>query len=320
MRPLRRSLLTNTSASPLSDKRVREAIHLALDRAALAGAHFGSQALPSNQLLPPGFLGYDENLHLPAPDVERAKALLAEADLAEGFPLRIWVPDQPRPYLPDPLGTGSAIAAMLKAIGIDASVNPMRIRRLLDNRDRAYRAWLIGWEAQTSDPDSMWYWHFGPANANTEGHYANADLHKLLLEAQRTAATDRRRTLYESAAALVAADVPRLYLAYTRPIVAVGDRVQNYVPGAMGYDAFAGVTLAQPAPDATAPPPLEGFLPPTATPTAALAGPIATTPAAPDGSPTAGTTESTAASTPASVTPAPPSATPAGPARSRSAP
>ncbi|MBK6769550.1 MAG: hypothetical protein IPG72_11200 [Ardenticatenales bacterium] len=315
-------LMLDTSASPLSDKRVREAIHLTVDRTALASAHFGSQAIPSNQLLPPGFLGHDDNLRPPAPDVERAKALLAEADLAEGFPLRIWVPDQPRPYLPDPLGTAGAIVEMLKAIGIDASVNPISARRLLDNRDRAYRAWLIGWEAQTSDPDSMWYWHFGPANTNTEGHYENDDLFKLLLEAQRTTAqTDRRRTLYESAAALVAADMPRIFLANARPIVAVGSRVQGYLPGAMGYDAFAGVSLTEPPADASPPPPLESYLPPTATPTAVENAPLPTA-GTPNGSPPAGTSTAAAtpSPTPATPSPVPPTATQAGPARSRSAP
>ncbi|MEO8082588.1 MAG: ABC transporter substrate-binding protein [Ardenticatenales bacterium] len=323
-RPARAStwLMLDTSASPLSDRRVREAISLAIDRQALASAHFGSQAQPSGQLLPPGFLGYDANLAPPMQDVERAKALLAEADVEDGFKLRIWVPDQPRPYLPDPAGAAQTIADMLKVVGIDASVNPISTRRFLDNRDRGtYRAWLIGWEAQSSDPDSTWYWHFNPTRTAAEGHYNNPDLFKLLLEAQRTAVTDRRRTLYESAAALLAADQPRIFLVNTRPLVAIGPRVQGYSPGAMGFDTLAGVTLAGAGADATAPPALDRFLAPTAT-------------ATPDGGPAAptaaGATEAdaTAADTPTpTVTPPPtdtptpaPTATAVQPARSRSAP
>jgi len=309
--------MLDTSASPLSDRRVREAINLAVDRTALA-ARFGSQALPSGQLLPPGFLGHVDGLQPPAADVARAKALLAEAEVDAGFRLRIWVPDQPRPYLPDPLGTAQAVADMLKGIGIDASVNPISTRRFLDNRDRGlYRAWLIGWEAQTSDPDSLWYWHFGPARTAAEGRYENADLFKLLLEAQRTVATDRRRTLYESAAAIVAADVPRVFLAYVRDLVAVGSRVEGYVPGAMGYDNLSVVSLAAPPPEATAPPPLERFLAPTATPTTE-AGPPGPAPTAPTAAVTPAA--SAPAETPTSAPTAAPPATPAGPARSRSAP
>lgn len=307
-RPARASawLMLDTSASPLSDRRVREAISLAIDRTALASGRFGSQAQPSGQLLPPGFLGHDANITPPAQDVERAKALLAEAELKEGFKLRIWVPDQPRPYLPDPAGAAQTIADMLKAVGIDASVNPISTRRFLDNRDRGtYKAWLIGWEAQSSDPDSTWYWHFNPTRTAAEGHYDNPDLFRLLLEAQRTAATDRRRTLYESAAALLAADQPRVFLVDVRPLVAIGGRVEGFAPGAMGFDMLAGVTLAAAPADATPPPPLDGFLAPTATPTPDVgSGP----PAATD-----------AAATPATPTPSP-TGTPAGPARSRSAP
>lgn len=315
-RPARASawLMLDTSASPLSDRRVREAINLAIDRVALA-PRFGSQALPSGQLLPPGFIGHVDTLAPPTADVERAKALLADAEVGEGFRLRIWVPDQPRPYLPDPLGTAQAIAEMLKGIGIDASVNPISTRRFLDNRDRGlYRAWLIGWDAQTSDPDSLWYWHFGPARTAAEGRYENADLFKILLEAQRTVATDRRRTLYESAAAIVAADVPRVFLAYARGVAAVGPRVEGYVPGAMGYDALAKVSLAAPANGATPPPPLERFLAPTATPTS-----DARPPAAASGAPGSSATPG-ASPTPSAPPTAAPSATPVGAARSRSAP
>ncbi|MFN8424350.1 MAG: hypothetical protein U0470_13590 [Anaerolineae bacterium] len=41
----------------------------------------------------------------------------------------------------------------------------------LDNRDRGtYKAWPIGWEAQSSDPDSTWYWHSLNPTCTAEGY------------------------------------------------------------------------------------------------------------------------------------------------------
>lgn len=68
------------------DRRVRQAVHLALDRPELVrvGSLLGTGASAS-QLVPPGVFGYDPSLPEPARDLERARALLAEAGLQAGF-------------------------------------------------------------------------------------------------------------------------------------------------------------------------------------------------------------------------------------------
>lgn len=74
----------------LGDRRVRQALNLAVDRAAIAKALYGDEELALSQYALPGQGGYDESLDGEnKQDVEKAKALLAEAGYGDGFTLPV---------------------------------------------------------------------------------------------------------------------------------------------------------------------------------------------------------------------------------------
>ena len=75
--------------NPLRDARVRRALSMALNRAALSERAMENGAVPSNQIAPPGFNGHDPSLPPLAYDPARARALLAEAGYPQGFGLTI---------------------------------------------------------------------------------------------------------------------------------------------------------------------------------------------------------------------------------------
>jgi len=72
-----------------SDRRVREAIHLALDRAKLIEIMFRGYGLPASQMVGPGVFGFNPDLSLPPRDVQRARQLLAEAGYLGGLDLTL---------------------------------------------------------------------------------------------------------------------------------------------------------------------------------------------------------------------------------------
>ncbi|MBK7781205.1 MAG: hypothetical protein IPJ58_10645 [Ardenticatenia bacterium] len=245
-------LMLDDSRPPLNNAKVRLAISLAIDRPALVAGHFGAFGLPTGQLLPPGFFGHAEDLPAPARDLERAKGLLKEAEV-DSFKLNIWVPQVPRPFLPDPVGAAEQVARDLVELGLEAQAQSVPLRQFLRDRETGrYTAWIIGWEAQSPDPDNFWYWHFGIADrVVSEGHYDNRALAQALAQAQRLD-TDSRRQIYLDAARTVDADTARVFLANTQGLVVTSRRLRGFQPGPMGIDSLAEASLGEPEPDPTA--------------------------------------------------------------------
>ena len=77
----------------MKDKRVREALSLAINRDALVERVMGGVALPAGNLLPyPMFGSSKEHSKAPKADVEKAKALLKDAGYPNGFSITLGSP------------------------------------------------------------------------------------------------------------------------------------------------------------------------------------------------------------------------------------
>ncbi|MCC5874285.1 MAG: hypothetical protein JJU22_17940 [Gammaproteobacteria bacterium] len=87
----------NRSRSELHDTRVRQALNHAVRRKALAEALTMGRNLASSQFFPPDYVAFDPDTGTDhyAYDPERARELLAEAGLAEGFEFELIVPAAP---------------------------------------------------------------------------------------------------------------------------------------------------------------------------------------------------------------------------------
>jgi len=88
-------LAFNNAASPLSDKRVRQAIRYAIDHDAIVKARGGADALLGGPI-PEGDPGYQDLTALYPHDVAKAKALLAEAGITlktESVEFAAWLKD-----------------------------------------------------------------------------------------------------------------------------------------------------------------------------------------------------------------------------------
>jgi peptide/nickel transport system substrate-binding protein len=72
--------------NPFADKRVRQAISMAINRQAIQRQVMHGQSIPTGIIAPPGVNGYTKDLDvIPPNDVTKAKALMAEAGYPDGF-------------------------------------------------------------------------------------------------------------------------------------------------------------------------------------------------------------------------------------------
>ncbi len=136
--------------NPFLDKRVREAMSLAVDRQALVDRIMGGIATPAAQLLPLPMLGASRNLATPVKaDPEKAKALLKAAGYPDGFTLVLGSPNGR--YINDSK-VAQTLAAMWTRIGVKTTVDAAAPPVFFKNRDSyAYSAYLAGWGTATGE-------------------------------------------------------------------------------------------------------------------------------------------------------------------------
>lgn len=75
------------AAPPFDDRRVREAIHLAIDRQALVERQFGGHATPATQMVGPNVFGFAPDLPVSSADPAQARQLLEDAGYENGIDL-----------------------------------------------------------------------------------------------------------------------------------------------------------------------------------------------------------------------------------------
>lgn len=137
--------------NPLKDRRVREAMSLAIDRDALVKRIMLGAAEPASQLIATGLFGNDPTLKL-THDQKKAKELLAAAGYPNGFQLTIGTPNDR--YINDER-VAQAIAQMYSRIGIKTQVDASTASVFFTRRTKGeFSVFLAGWAAQTGEASS----------------------------------------------------------------------------------------------------------------------------------------------------------------------
>jgi peptide/nickel transport system substrate-binding protein len=113
--------------NPFKDIRVRKAVAMVIDAAAISDKIYRGMAFPAQMLVGPMFIGFDEKLNQRLPvDLAGAKKLMAEAGYADGFDVDFDCPSQI--YMNDEQ-VCQAISIMVAGIGIRAKpvINPVAL-------------------------------------------------------------------------------------------------------------------------------------------------------------------------------------------------
>lgn len=199
-------MITGTDGkNPLKDKRVREALSIAINRDAIVDRIMEGVAITAGELLPAGMFGAHDEGAMPAPDynVERAKQLLTEAGYPDGFGITIGTPNDR--YIND-AQVAQAVAQMWSRIGITTDIDAVTAATFFSRRNKyEFSVYLAGWGAGTGEmssplkallatPDKSR--GYGGTN---RGQYSNPEFDAVLTDALATVDDDARQELLRKA-------------------------------------------------------------------------------------------------------------------------
>ena len=197
-----------TAQPPLNDARVRQALSLAIDRAAIVRTLLRDFATATGTQVGAFDFGY---LRTPAPaaDPARARALLAEAGFANGFEIAM---QAPRRYISS-AEVGQAIAQQFQAIGVRVTLEAPEWSVYTQQVPAGRQApiYMLGWgSTQTLDADAALY-----AILRSGEPYSTVsipELDRLLDESRRTVDPARREQILHQIQEFSAREVPLITL------------------------------------------------------------------------------------------------------------
>ncbi|HEY9104011.1 ABC transporter substrate-binding protein [Chitinimonas sp.] len=237
----------NAKKPQLRDKRVRQALALAIDKKSMINAVWQGNAAPAHLPLPSRIWGYDKTIPAYGMDVEKAKKLLKEAGYPNGFELNIMVRSGSSGSNPNPKLSAEMLQNDWRKIGVNAKVTVLEWVEL-QKRTKAgeHDVTVYGWSGDNGDPDNFLTPNLSCASAESgEGraHWCNKAFDKLLDQAKRTTDIAARTKFYEQAQKIFIEEMPWATLAEPLNTVAFQKAVTGYVPSPFTNNNFEGVGI-----------------------------------------------------------------------------
>lgn len=225
----------NTTRGPLTDRRVRQALNLAVDRRAVLDRMLSGRGTLAAGVIPPSLDGADSS-RAPYPyDTLRARQLLTAAGHANGIDVSLWCSQEP----PMPR-VAEALQAYWRTVGVRATI-VQRDASSMRNAARNGKTDLVlkDWYADYPDAENFLYPLLHSANAGVGGNvsfYANPAFDRLVTDARRETNDARRAVAYRQADSVEFVDAPMIYLFFYNELYAV----QPWIHGFRAPAIFTG--------------------------------------------------------------------------------
>lgn len=222
----------NTKLPPLDNVKVRQALNFATDRQGLVNALLRGYGTPANSPLAPTNPNYDATLNPYPYDIAKAKALLAEAGVAQGFTMSVAVQDRDAPIAQALQGMWSKIDVTLD---IRKQESGVWVKAAFANPDAKkadnLASSIASWSSGTFNADLQFRPLYStaasaPAGANL-GFFSDPALDKLIDQGAAELDSVKAKDIYGQAQKLVNEEAPHVLLYYTRDLLAMSAKVDN---------------------------------------------------------------------------------------------
>ncbi|WP_026476351.1 glutathione ABC transporter substrate-binding protein [Alkaliphilus transvaalensis] len=233
----------NLTKAPFDDVRVRQAINYALDVDTIVEAVYQGVGSPAAGALGPSVFAAHTGLEQYGYNVEKAKELMKEAGLENGFSTTIWVNDGNRQRM----DIAEILQNQLQQINITTDVQVLEWGAYLENTSKGeHDMFILGWTTVTGDPDYGLYALFhstqhGPAGNRT--FYSNPKVDELLDSARRTADPAERERLYKEAQEIIRDEAPWIFVQDNENLVGIRNNISGLSLHPAGHHIFYNVSF-----------------------------------------------------------------------------
>ncbi|KOF52162.1 MULTISPECIES: ABC transporter substrate-binding protein [unclassified Achromobacter] len=226
--------------NPLAkDKRVRQALDLAIDRDVLNQVVGEGMFQPAYQPFPPASFAYDKAFEHGGRDPQKARALLKQAGY-DRVKFEITYGNNTTMQQVFEL-----VQAMGAEAGFDITLRPVEFASLQSSLARGdFQVGQSGWSGRV-DPSGNIHQYLSCKGNLNDGKFCDPEADKLLNAARAESDTAKRRELYDKVLSIMQDQRPIVYLFYLPWTFGVQKKIEGFVPYPDGLIRLKGVTAAK---------------------------------------------------------------------------
>ena len=228
-------LIPNNTVKPFDDPKVRQAVAHVINREAIvAGTFFGQATAILGGTIPEWNWGYAGlKVFKPQGDIEKAKALLAEAGHPDGFETTMTLVSS----FPAMVAMAPIIQANFASIGIKATISTMEVPRFWDEvwGPSKFNVTTMYWVSPLADPDDFVFNNYAckvPVNVQKS---CTPEMDAVLKKAKSGPTIEERKALYVKQQELSLVEMPIVPLVNAWLLIAHTDKLKNYKPMRSGF-------------------------------------------------------------------------------------
>ncbi len=214
------AMYLNNAEKPFDDVRVRQALCYAVDKQQIIDLAFDGYGSPIGSSMYPAFGKYfDDSLtNYYTRDIEKAKALLADAGYPDGFSMTITVPSNYSPHI----DTAQVIVEQLKEIGVQAEIQLVEWGSWVEDvyGGRKFQSTVIGVDASNMTARALLE-RFTSDHDKNFINYNSAEYDALFQQAITAASDEEQTAFYKQMEADLTKNAANVYIQDLADLVAV---------------------------------------------------------------------------------------------------
>lgn len=228
----------NNTVAPLNDVRVRQAINYAINKEEIiVGAFSGKGTRVDSFLSPVMAKYYNSDMTVYNTDIEKAKSLLAEAGLSDGFTLKITVPSNYQVHV----DTAQIVKNQLAKVNINVEIELVEWAAWLENvyTNAQYEATIIGHTGKL-DPNDFLN-RFDSSYARNYFKYSNPEYDALIAEAATLTDDDARAKVFKECQQILVDDAAAVFIHDNSSVYAIANGLSGFKTYPIPFYDFASL-------------------------------------------------------------------------------